>query len=163
MLEIAGSCDGELSVKGSFSVIGGELMQVWFCFVFLFQQVARWIRAWWSGVWDLRWEPIALWATKMQWCVFSFHLLVTWWLQALETKQSVYGFLVCKYLFPSVSPCVLTMDWNLPLAFWQQFSSYGTRICLKEGRTILCGSSDRGEVIWSWNGIGNKTKILCKA
>lgn len=37
VLEFAGSCDGELCVKCSFSVIAGELMWAWFCVVlFLF-------------------------------------------------------------------------------------------------------------------------------
>lgn len=48
MLETAGSCNGDLGVKCSFNVIGGELMQVCSCgffYFFLFQQVARWIHA----------------------------------------------------------------------------------------------------------------------
>lgn len=35
-IEAAGSYDGELSVKCSFTVIGGELMQVWFYVVLFF-------------------------------------------------------------------------------------------------------------------------------
>lgn len=35
-VETYGSCDGELSVECSFSVIGGELIQVWFYVVLFF-------------------------------------------------------------------------------------------------------------------------------
>lgn len=43
-IETAGSYDGELSVKCSFSIIGGELMQVCFCVVlFLFLYFSQWL------------------------------------------------------------------------------------------------------------------------